>query len=686
MKRLFPALLALMLCSGGYATHAQGIDTRTPVTIGESSQLPLRVLTRPNATLYADKEGVTIVQSNLPTFQSFFVYDRPLGEALATQTGWYEVGKDDKGAVVGWIKGEDVFEWKQTMCLSYAHPEGRKPVLMFEDEESLAGLAESDATSRAEKANAYYQAIDEAAKGKTLDAEFPIVSVEPKMAVDASKQFYLLPILEHKTLSFDGREGRLLRVAAVSGSGEKAREKSDIRTNKDFLESAVTGVESQAQKLEELKIDLVWVIDTTRSMGPYIEATRAVMEKVSSQVAANPALKGKIAFGVWGYRDPETIPEIGYNTKNFTPELQPVESFLSIMKEVKETKTDSVDVEENVYAGMVDAIEKTAWRPNAIRIIVLVGDAPAHNAGHKWNTSGQDENTIRALANEKGITVFALHIMPPSTKKYNKLAARQFKALAINPGMDKPMYGRVAGKNVTQFDTNAATITEAVVSFGSVAAKGNSTIFTDPQPDTPKGDTSTENKLAAGTLSRADVDKTIRAAAVTWLGRQAEVKAPRDVEAWVTDKDLIDTTRPSLEVRLLLNKRQLDSLATLLSEILAAGRENQISGDDFFTSLQAASAVVSRDPDMLSNTGTLADSGLIPDFLAGLPYHSQLMDISNDLWASWGPDEQDAFLSRLEAKCKAYSSIHDDPELWVALNPGDDPSEFVSPVQLDLMP
>ena len=69
-----------------------------------------------------------------------------------------------------------------------------------------------------------------------------------------------------------------------------------------------------------------------------------------------------------------------------------------------------------------------------------------------------------------------------------------------------------------------------------------------------------------------------------------------------------------------------------------------------------------------------------------MPYHSQLMDISNDLWASWGPDEQNAFLAKLEAKCSAYATIHDSPELWIALNPGDDPAEYVTPIQLELMP
>jgi len=198
MKRIFSTLLALTLCSGAFASSVQATDTREPMTIGESSSLPLRVLTRPNATLYADKSGSAIVQSNLPTFQSFFVYDKPLGDTAAMKAGWYEVGKDDKGTVVGWIKGEDVFEWKQTMCLTFAHPQDRKPVLMFDREDDLASLADMDTAARVEKANAYYEAIGDPDKpGTALGAGFPVVSIEPKLEVDKVKQFYLLRFLLH---------------------------------------------------------------------------------------------------------------------------------------------------------------------------------------------------------------------------------------------------------------------------------------------------------------------------------------------------------------------------------------------------------------------------------------------------------------------------------------------------------
>jgi hypothetical protein len=173
---------------------------------------------------------------------------------------------------------------------------------------------------------------------------------------------------------------------------------------------------------------------------------------------------------------------------------------------------------------------------------------------------------------------------------------------------------------------------------------------------------------------------------VDWLGSTTEAQAPRDIVAWVADKDLVDSNRPSLEVRLLINKRQMDSLRTLLGGVIEAGRRSSISGDDFFTSLQAASSIVVRDPDKLSQAANLSESGLIPEFLAGLPYQSRLMSMNNELWSSLSPDDQDNFVNNLEANVKAYQSIHDAPEGWIALNEDDEADDMVYPLPLELLP
>ena len=662
---------------------------RLPVTISETSELPLRVLTRPASTLYQDKEGQTVLQSNLPAFRSFFVYTRPEGEQLGAGTGWYELGTDDKGKIAGWMKAEDLFEWKQTMCLAYTHPEGRHPVLMFEDDEYLRALVNAPSDQRVSEAEGFYRAIDEAAEQKkALPQDFPVISVEPKMAVDTEKNFTLLPILDHAAVQLDEREARMLNIAAVN-SAAKDRVKSDLRQNAEFVQNAAATGESKAAKLEEMRFDVVWLIDTTSSMRPYIDKAREVMKGISESIAANPELSGKIAFGAWGYRDSAEIEGLEYVTKNFTPELLPIDQFLPVMDAITETRVDSQTFDEDVFSGVNDAVNNTAWRENALRIIILVGDAPGHELGHKWNASGMDAQTLRALASERHVSLYALHLNPANAKKYNRVAARQFKVLSQNPGSEKPMYWGISAKDVPAFGRVSQDIAESVTMFANAAAdmfRQSQQAEQAAKAEAPAAPAPEEKPAVAGAPTKDDIMQSIRAAAVTWLGAQEGVEPPRDIEAWVVDKDLEDPSRSSLEVRLLLTKSQLDTLATLLKEVLQAGATQQVSGEDFFTSLQAASAVAARDPESLAGAAKLGESGLVPSFLEGLPYKSRLMDMNNELWASWGPDEQDAFLSEIEAKIKAYAAIHDDSSLWIALNEGDDPADHVAPVLLELMP
>lgn len=689
-------ILLLMPLSGVAAQDAvpataTGAEARKPITISESSSLPLRVLTRPMSNLYSGPDEASgIAQGNLPAFLPYYVYTRPGGEERGAERGWYEVGSDNRGSVVGWLKTADVFEWKQTMVLAFAHPEGRNPVLMFDEEKPLSELVIKDPATRASAVKDLYETIE----SNNIPKDFSIVSIEPKMFVDFTKQFYLLPILDHKVINVDGREGRILELAAVSGAAPNARERTDIRANKEYREKArISPADAAGGVANELAFDIVWVIDTTLSMGPYADATRDVVVAVSKQLTGNEELSKRLRFGAWGYRDSIIeVPGLEYLTKNYTPELQDIQSFGVTMGTVKETKVDSGNFPEDMFSGVSDAIQKTKWTPGAARILILVGDAPGHELGHKRNASSLDETTAHTLAAEKNITLMAIQIRPQGAVRHQKIAERQFKALSLNSGTDTPAYYSVDSRNIQAFSNVTATLVASLQGIVQAAQQGNlaqtlasetNLVGGEMAALLDKGDDEAKQAVATG---NEGLNQALRAGLVQWIGSEAGAEPPRDVVAWVADKDLTDTTKQSLEVRLLINKRQLDSLAILLGDIIQAGRKGQISGDDFFTSLQAASAVASRDPDQLKAVKSLGQSGLIPNFLSGLPYHSRLMDMSNELWASWSPDEQDNFMNELDARGKAYRALHDNPQGWIQLNEGADADESVYPIPLDLLP
>lgn len=715
---VFVSLIGLPLVSGAIVLDSNASQEvvevakkRVPVKIEGKKLLPLRVLARPFSNIYTDKSlESAIVQSDVPAMQPFYVYTRPSAEDLELEAGWYEIGSNSQGKVIGWMQSKDVFEWKQTMCLVYTHPEGRKPVLMFDTKSSIKDIIQSSDEERAKSVSKYYTAIDD----KNISKNFAVKSVEPKRAVDIQKEFYLLPILDFEAVDFGNREARIVKLAAVTNARAGARDTSDIRKSETYLTDAVaSSTVISKEKLKDLIVDIVWVFDTTVSMRPYIKDTLDVITEASMKMAENKPDSIKLNFGAWGYRDSvEDIPKIGYTTKNYTHELVGIKDFTEILSTVKVTQVDSVDYPEDMFSGVANAMGKTVWSPESIRLIILVGDAPSHKVGHKWNLSGQNEETLRSLADDSSIYISSLHLKNPKAKKFHELAETQYSTLATNPGSsegdsafieilitDKEAFKVKTNELTGAFIDNIQKLRQsvsAVTHNGTVDAKNT----TDPKESKVTGelaftnddstldiskiisqDNNVSDAGAAGTANRM-----FRAAMIEWIGSQTEAKAPRDIVAWAIDKDLENPDIPSLEVRLLINKRQLDSLATIIQSIIRAGFTGQIAGEDFFTSLQAATAAIARDPNMVKQAKRMADTGLVPEFLEGLPYQSQLMAITNELWSSWSADEQNEFINALDAKVEAYKKIHNTPEGWIALNKGDDIDEYVYPLSLDLLP
>ncbi len=669
-------------------------EKRKPVVQAGKTFLPLRVLARPFSNIYkAADDQSAIVKENVPVFQSYYVYTRPDVKLTATKAeGWYEVGSDNRGTVLGWMKADDVMEWKQTMCLAYEHPGGRKPVLMFEDLDALRSLVKAPPEERKQKTEEYYQAI----RSQKIGEDFPIVSIEPDGAIDITEQFYLLPILEHSEIEIEGREGRLLKLAAAtkaergggtlkepdvpsedakaaSGADAEAAESAETQASTDAGSGGLEGAD-----LKNLQMDIVYVVDMTGSMMPYITATKAAIADMSRSITQDPATAQSVRFGLWGYRDSTTIPGLEFNTRNFTPQLQDKDAFEQTLAGVRAATVGSQDYAEDVFTGVDKAMRETQWTPNALHILVLLGDAPSHEAGHQWNESGQSAMTLRTFADDKKLSLFAVHIRDGRASEYWELTETQFRTLSQNRGLETSSYWSVPAKDMSQFQTVSQEIAQGLVGMVKSAKQGTLSAKTVQQSVSSPGASKEDIK--------AKVKKMGYAALVDWLGRESGEKAPRDIIAWVTDKDLLDPAIQALDVRVLINKKQIDSLRKVLQEIMTAGRRGIIGGEKFFDALQAVPSVASRAGDQIKNAKSLAETDLVPEFMADLPYKSQIMSMSNELWSSWSLDQQEQFLNQVDAKIKLYVAIHDEPQGWIALHQGDDPDDYVYPLSLTALP
>eukprot|EP01017_Pseudomicrothorax_dubius_P027585 TRINITY_DN319_c0_g1_i3.p1 TRINITY_DN319_c0_g1~~TRINITY_DN319_c0_g1_i3.p1 ORF type:complete len:529 (+),score=232.00 TRINITY_DN319_c0_g1_i3:143-1729(+) len=131
------------------------------------------------------------------------------------------------------------------------------------------------------------------------------------------------------------------------------------------------------------KVDVVFCIDATGSMGSYIEASKTAIKtlvKEFSDRSKHPQ------FGIVAYRDHSENMTTSFLTK--VCDLTTPDNALKFLNEL--AAWGGGDFPEAVFDGLVDSVDKINWRnnvlENVIRILVHICDAPPH--GKEFGASG----------------------------------------------------------------------------------------------------------------------------------------------------------------------------------------------------------------------------------------------------------------------------------------------------------
>ena len=128
-------------------------------------------------------------------------------------------------------------------------------------------------------------------------------------------------------------------------------------------------------------------------------------------------------------------------------------------------------------------------------------------------------------------------------------------------------------------------------------------------------------------------------------------------------------------------------MAALLTNVVAAGRNAQVNATELLTALKSVVVAGAGDPELLNDVEKLSDSRLVPAFLKELPYHSLVMNLSNEYWAAMQQSEQDEVIQSAETKLKYYEAIYADQSMW--MNTDDTLGEKapkVCPIPLNMLP
>lgn len=641
--------LALVAASGALGSPLAWAQARVPLLMDGKKTLYQRVLTRPGAAL-ADKPGATGAKTIDP-FTVFFVYER----AAQAGANWLLVGAGSDGKTAGYLAETDVVAWKHSITLAFSVPTDRQRVLFFRERDGVTNFLAGDnvlaETQRLVK--------EFSAKG-TLGPNQPVIAAEPEKFIDIQKQFYLLPVLEaNSAMLKTGATARLVKVASITRDAAAV-----VPTAPAATDAGITNFNSA----------VVFVIDATSSMQPYIDRTRQAMEEVLKQAEGAQVLN-RIRFGLVGFQDdPAKTKGVEYLSKVFADPNQTSsrEQFMAAMQKVTATKASTRAYAEDSYAALDEALRKINWQNFGGRYVVFITDASAREGNSPLASTRLSTNQLRTYAQERGVAIYAMHLKTAEGKSDHAIAEAQYKQLSAWPGKGA-LYFPIEAGDPARFEADVKSMAKALVEQVRSPQKA---LQARPAP-----------------AGRADpiasaVDSVGNAMVLAFLGRQQGVKSPPMYEAWASDVDAGKGGGKPFTVRVLLTKNQLSDLQATIRRLADAYDKAQLKPATLFDQLRSAAVAMGRDPSKLGQgkAKTLEEAGLMGEYLDGLPYKSVLMSTDLSAWGNMPIGTQQGIIDTLRSNVALYQRFHDDVDRWVKLNPNASDGDRVYPVPFDALP
>lgn len=639
LRRRYPELSARAAGKGGQ-----------PLQIAGHPGLMRRVLAKPGVQLRAQPDGGS---AGTPIDPLSIHY------AFEKRNGWLRIGPSLAQGPVGWVAEGDVEDWNVMLVMKYAPPDNREPALFFRDELAVKSIL-NDLGSR--------DTIAEMRRSiATSDPDPRVVAVEDR-AVDWSSTPYLMPILRtSSTVTDDGRTIYLAQVASISGGMPTST-------------GAASGgsMSCRGASLSSLVHHVVFVIDTTISMGPYIDGVRRIADQWVNEVT-RLNVGDKFRFGVVGYRNNmDEEPQrsgLEYVTRTFLPlsATSDAAALRAAMGNIRPAAVSTHSFNEDAAAGLDDALKLDWGRACGARMIVLVTDAGTLGSDDpKASRPGLGLSTLAATANGMDVSIFPVHIKTKAARDARNVefAASQYQS-QLTDGRGVRLYRAIPDGSTRDFSAY-------LNSFGKSIP-----VFANEKLDKPLD--AAQFAKAPDNAGNVSVEQLVLgkifAAQQRFLGQAAGVTAPTFTASWTSDRDLTNPNIVALDVNILLTRQQLGQLAEKCRILVDNARQAKSESSRFFDMLRMVSAATAQDPKRFANPA-MDLKALMPSFLTLLPYKSDVLDLTAQEWRAMGATKQVAFVTRLEEKLRYYQRVEADRGRWVALGGG----EEVAQVPLREMP
>lgn len=408
---------------------------------------PLKIITREPTALHREADAASPGEP-LDAFTWAYVLpaDSNRGDEK-TRDGFYRVAFASRAArQAGWLAADKVVEWPHAQVAGFTGFGQRDRVLFFET---------------LDDATAWY-------RGEP-DAERRAVSREPDR-----KQSALFPLLGIHSIEHDGESIEVFELAYLSGqSASPALADAAPKSNPEAI----------PRNAEELRRDfvlqVVFVVDSTASMQPWIDAMKEVMMRITREVSNIPTLKGRVEFGLIAYRDQidpslaDAVARMEYVSKLYCDLTADHDAFRATLETLRAAEVGSEDFPEDGLAGLNTAIRDPSWKKGAFKHIVLIGDAPFHIGTDSYkNVTKSTIPGIVALAQPTGgqatwsrMQIHGLRIVSEladiTKKQFDDLTAgRDFAGLhhAYAAQGDEEKFVTELSKKLSEFAAVTATV------------------------------------------------------------------------------------------------------------------------------------------------------------------------------------------------------------------------------------
>jgi len=640
----------------------------SPLTVDGARDFYQRVLSLPGAHIYKQADiSSSIVLKDVPAFTVFYVYE----QKKVSGKEWLRVSDaihwDSNTAAKqwrGWVEKEGkTEEWKSTLVLQFAAKGQRKRVLFFKDKKDLKGLFKSRLVAK--QAEKYYQQIEDGEPDRRA-----LVAVEPDTSI-AKDNTYLLPILDwKKNVRFkDGQATTLVEVASLNDQ-KRTKEPTVIDE----------GLGSIAPEMTDVNVGIVFVVDTTASMGVYINQIKDVVHHVYSKLS-HTKFANKMHYGLVAYRDNmDGKSGIKYVTKIFQP-LDINTTADSVLKNLQAIAPSTASTEgwdEDAYAGLHDALKQDWWNGFSAKFIVLVSDAgarPENDAMVKYPGFGL--LSIKELARVKKVSIFPFYMKTKLAQRLGnpQSAERQYRQIGANGDPDLNRLFSVEAGDPVKFRADMDDFSYEIVDALEEWSGGMRQKTTSSRPK-KKTKASRVSKIIRNELARVELD---------YLGNERGQAAPPFYRAWAADKDLTNSKLSMFDIKIMLTRNQLSDLAMRVQALFDQMKLSAVSAKDFLTQLQGLAATMSMDP--TKGTGnTHSISMVLPEYLRKLPYESDVLRMSAEDWMDKSVTQQQGVIDKLADKLSAYREIEKNAGAWVSMSKPNHAGRDFALVPIELLP